>query len=624
MAATPQVIDHGRLQERELKTPISVTITLALPRLAEVERLQQAIYTPGAPEYHQFLTGEQFVSRFAPTDQEVATVVGALGKYGLHAEKTTATTLKVTGMLPDLERAFSTTLHKYEVPGHDNVPGYTYHAPAAGFTLPAEISKHVRAVYGLDNRPAFHPNVKKGPKGLHAAPGSTTMAKTGNAFGDLTVADFAANYDIDPLYSAGVTGSGRTIGIITLAGFTPSDAYAYWGALGLNVSPTRISVVNIDGGPGAPSDAAGSDETTLDVEQAGGVAPGAKIIVYQGPNTNQAFVDLFAAAVEANTADSISTSWGEWEWFDNLDNSPVTDPLGGGTVASTQAIHELLLRASIQGQTAFAASGDSGAYDVNGDVPCSIPYSPSTPFSCSLTLSVDYPASDTMITAGGGTTLAGHQSYCLNAACTPPYSQVQIPQESVWGWDYLNGLCARLGFDPVSCGTFPGGSGGGVSVSFAKPAYQAGVSGTQLSQSGQAFYLQPYGLLYALPSSFAGRNVPDISFNADPQTGYVVVYTSSVNGFGVLSFIGGTSFVAPQLNGVAALLDQYVGKRVGFLNPTLYGLLNGKAYNGKSAPLNNVSFGDNWFYNGTKGYNLGSGLGTLDVFNFAQYLKSQF
>ena len=78
-----------------------------------------------------------------------------------------------------------------------------------------------------------------------------------------------------------------------LASFTPSDAFAYWSAVGLNVNSNRIKIVNIDGGSGAPSDKSGSDETTLDVEQSGGIAPGAKMIVYEAPNTNQGYIDAF-------------------------------------------------------------------------------------------------------------------------------------------------------------------------------------------------------------------------------------------------------------------------------------------------------------------------------------------
>ncbi len=617
--AAPKAVDLGPLSGSERTTPISITISFALPGLSEAEKLQQAIYTPGDPQFHHFLTPAEFNQRFGPKDEDVAQAIASLTKYGLSAERITGSTVRVTGTPAALERAFSVSLHSFEAPAAGNLASYRFRAAIGRPVMPAEISLKAAAVVGFNNHPALRSFHRSAPAALHAGPGSTTAAKTGDAFGSLTVTDFASNYDVNPLYAAGMTGSGHTIGIMTLAAFTPSDAYAYWAALGLNVANNRITVLNVDGGPGAPSDASGSLETTIDVEQSGGIAPGAKILVYQAPNTNQGFVDLFAHAVEDNKADSLSISWGDWEWFSADGNSPVNDPLHGGIVDTTTAVHELLLQASMQGQSVFAASGDGGAYDANDDLGCSIPYSTSVPFSCTATLSVDYPASDTMITAAGGTTLAGHQSYCLNSGCTPPYSQVQIPKESVWGWDYLEGLCSRLGVDPVACGIFPAGSGGGVSVFFGAPSYQAGVSGVQLSQPGQALYLAPYGLLFSLPANYAGRNVPDVSFNADPQTGYVVVYTSSATGFGAEPFWGGTSFVAPQLNGVTALLDQYMGKRVGFLNPTLYGLT---ASHSANAALNPVTAGDNWFYNGSKGYNPGAGLGTLDVYNFALYLRA--
>jgi subtilase family serine protease len=244
--------------------------------------------------------------------------------------------------------------------------------------------------------------------------------------------------------------------------------------------------------------------------------------------------------------------------------------------------------------------------------------------SCSLTLSVDYPASDTLMTAGGGTTLPGLQQYCLNTACTSLYD-IDLHHERVWGWDYLEGLCKALGDNPISCGIFPVGSGGGVSVFFSEPLYQLGLPGTQLSQPGQAFYLQPDGLLYDLPAYFPGRNVPDVSFNADPDTGYVIYYTSNVNGFGKLTFYGGTSFVAPQLNGVSALLGDYLRHRIGFLNASLYFLtLTGEAYRGRDAPLHAIAYGDNWFYHGRNGYSPAAGLGTMDVTNFADALRSPF
>ena len=622
---TPSAIDLGPLSAQGPNAPLSVTVALRLRNLDAAEALLRAVSTPGDPQYRQFLSADEFVARFAPSKSDVAKVIAGFAQHGLTAEQTTATTLKVTGTPAAIERAFAVTLHTYRVPAHGDAPSYTYHAPLSRATIPAEVAGAVGAVAGLDTRPRLHPlHARAAMKQAGGRSASALSSTTTNQPGLLTVADFAQLYDVAPLYAHGVSGQNRTIGILSLAGFTPSDAYAYWSVVGLTVKSGRITVINVDGGPGAPSDASGSGETTLDVEQAGGIAPAANILVYLAPNTSQAFVDVFAQAIEANKAESLSISWGEWEWFDNLDNNPVVDPSTGQTVSTTQAIHELLVRAAIQGQTVFSAAGDGGSYEVNRDIGCIGPYSASQPNSCSLTLSVEYPSSDPAITAAGGTTLPGTQEYCLNAACTPPYYTVSIPRERAWSWDYLVGLCQALGIPPASpnCGVEYTGGGGGVSIAFNAPPYQSALQGVKLSQPGQVFQAGPgiFGVpvSYALPAHFAGRNLPDVSLNADPQTGYVILYTSSANGFGEDTFFGGTSFVAPQLAGVSALLGQYVNGRLGLLNYPLY-LAAGGA--GPGASLRTIKDGDNWFYHADNGYTPAAGLGTLDVANFANYLR---
>jgi kumamolisin len=615
-AMTPKAVALGPLEALSSDTPIAFTIALRLPDLEAAEKLLQSVSTPGDPQYHQFLTAAQFVARFAPTKAEVARVIAALGKYGLSAEQTTATTLRVSGRTADIERAFSVSLHSYEVPAHDNAPSYTFHSPLTHATIPAEISDSVAAVVGLDSRPSLRPLHRTVSSNLKMF-SSVPQTKTPDQPGFWTVTDFADYYHVQPLYHRGVTGSGRTIGIVTFASFTPSDAFAYWTALGLSVDPNRIKIVNVDGGPGAPSDVSGSDETTLDVEQSGGIAPGARIIVYQGQNTGQG-LDTFAAAIDANSAETISVSWGEWEECANRGIGNTTSACVPPDLSYVHALHELFVRAAIQGQTFFAASGDNGAYAADEFTGC-YPTGPSG--SCSLVLSVLYPASDSAMTAAGGTTLPGLQEYCLNTACTPPFYDINIPHERVWGWDYLIGFCSVLGYDPITCGIFAGGSGGGVSVAFAKPLYQFFLPGTQFSQPGQSWIVNGE-LVYALPAYFPGRNVPDISFNADPDTGYVIYYTSSATGFGIQSFWGGTSFVAPQLNGMSALLGEDLHSRLGLLNYPLYLLgLTGEGYRGPRAPFRAIPYGDNWFYHGSNGYNPAVGLGTLDVANFAEFLQ---
>lgn len=621
---TPKPIDRGAFSSQ---STLTVTVALRLRNSDEAEVLLNAVHTPGNAKFHQFLTPEQFDQKFSPAPAEVAKVIAHFAKLGLTAERSTSTTLTVKGDAAAFERAFNVSLHSFEVPAHGRNAGYSFHAPLTRPTVPDEISSSVMAVAGLDTHPSFRPRLIYTPKTIKPVHVVSHSGTTTNPPGQLLVSDFAQYYDVLPLYNQNITGAGRTIGIVTLASFTPSDAFAYWSAVGLNVNSNRLKIVNIDGGSGAPSDKSGSDETTLDVEQSGGIAPGANMIVYEAPNTNQGYIDAFAKAIQSNAADSISTSWGFWEFYQGVEFSPVTDPTTGKTVGMTQAFHELFVRAALQGQSLFAASGDGGAFDVNRDLQCN----PESTPACSTPLTVDNPASDTAITAAGGTTLPVTFEFCLNSACTPPFFDITIPNERVWGWDYLEPLCVKLGApDPIQCGIFPAGGGGGVSIDFPIPLYQLLTNGVQTSQPGQKWVLSGEidgvdPITQNLPGHFPGRNVPDISFNADPETGYLILYTSDVNGPEVLAG-GGTSFVAPQLNGVTALLSQSLhGARLGLLNYPLYSIaLTGQAFHGSHAVINTIKDGDNWFYKGRNGYSPAAGLGTMDVANFAQFLRNLF
>jgi subtilase family serine protease len=610
-------VDLGALSGADASQSISVTIALKLSDLAGAESLMQRLVTPGDAMYGKFLTPAQVEAQFGPNETDVARVIAELTASGLAVERTTSTTLTATGKAATLEQTFHTSLHQFVMPATAKHPSFTFRAAKTAPVVPANIASVVRGVIGLNTNPVFSPHLKFAPANLGGSPvirnpGSTAGVDTES--GALTVKDFAILYDVNPLYAKGVTGKGRTVGIVTLANFTPSDVFAYWSSLDLKVNANRLTVINIDGGPGAPSDASGSDETTLDVEQSGGIAPGAKIIVYQSPNTDQGFLDAFARAVHDNKADSFSTSWGEWEFFDSsAGGNQVTDIFSHETVSSLQALHEVLVVAALQGQSTFAAAGDCGAYDVFDEVAANF----STP------LSVDNPASDSAIVAGGGTTLPGVQEFGLPDGST---LSINVPTERVWGWDYLIPLCNALGLDPFgsACGIFPGGGGGGVSVFFAMPLYQLGIFGTQLSQPNQSFVdnsTSPPTVDFALPAHFFGRNVPDVSFNADPDTGYSLFYTSNRHGFEVETFGGGTSFVAPQLNGVTALLSQNAGHRLGLLNVQLYNLARLGLTQGRHAVINTISTGDNWFYKARDGYSPAVGLGTIDVFKLSEVTR---
>jgi kumamolisin len=594
---------------------MSVTIALKLSDQAGAETMMRRVATQGDPLYHQFLTPDQVQAQFGPTDADVNRVISNLNLSGLTVERTSPTTLKATGSMSTMERVFQTSLHQFQVAATETAPAYTFQAAVSKPVVPSQMASVVNGVLGFSTAPVFHPNLLRAPGALGGTPVAqkkNSASTTISPFGSLTVTDFANLYDVEPLYADGVTGKGRTLAVVTLAAFTPSDAFAYWSSLNLKVNPDRITVVNVDGGPGAPSDASGSIETTLDVEQSGGIAPGANIIVYQAPNTNQAFVDVFAKAVHDNIADSMSTSFGEWEFFDDLANSPVTDPFSGETVSSLQAMHELFVEAALQGESLFAAAGDCGAFDSFDELPPGF----------SNPLSVDYPGDDPAITSSGGTTLPGPQTFEISATKT---LTIDNPVERVWGWDYLEPLCAALDESVADCGIFPTGGGGGISVFFPIPLDQLGIQGTQLSQPGQSLVQEnvtPPDTIFSLPAFFPGRNVPDVAYNADPETGYEIFYTSSVTGFGVQDFFGGTSFVGPQLNGVTALLGQNGGQRLGLLTVPLYNLARtGVAALGPNPVFHTISAGDNWFFFGRNGYSPASGLGTIQAANLARVLR---
>jgi subtilase family serine protease len=570
------------------------------------------------------LTAQQFYSQFGPTAATVAQVTKHFQAAGLQVAQLTGTYLSVTGSTAAIQKEFAVQLHAFEVPATTSTPGFRFRSPIGSPQIAAAIADSVQAVYGFDTRPHYRPHLTRSTAlpanaKLVSVKSSGAPASAG-APGSLTVTDFAKHYDVDPLYRDGLSGRGVTIGIVTLASFTPSDAFAYWDALGLTVSPGRIQEIQVDGGSGAPSDASGSLETTIDVEQSGGLSPGAKIEVYEAPNTDQAFIDAFAKAIDSNRADTLSSSWGQWEFFDLTQNGGgVNNPNNGRPESSIQAFNNLFAQAALQGQSFYIAAGDAGAYDETDNFV--VPSYP--PPKHSVVLSVDDPGVQQWVTDMGGTTLPGTQTFAISATQN---LSIDIPTEQAWGWDYLTPLCTALGLDPISCGTFPGGGGGGVSSYVPLPIYQWGIPGIQRTAPGQTLldYSQtPPAFVVTLPSGFAGRNVPDISLNADPYTGYAVYYTSNVSGFGIQTGWGGTSFCAPEFNGVTALFDQSLHHRVGLLNFALYNLVReGIAYRGANAPLRDITAGDNWHYDAHQGYDQASGLGVPDVAHLLEALSS--
>ena len=591
---------------------VNVTLVLGLHHQDALEQYIYSTVTPGNPSYHRFLTTAQFADRYGATADEISRVKSFLQQQGLAQAELLPNHLaiKVSGTIAQFNAAFHTSIHDYRASD-----GTTFHRPNATPSMPAALADTLVVASGLSSEARYRshrvsalfppqPGARTNALGT-AAP--ATVSCTGDPTatcipGEFTVGDVANRYNINPLYKAGVNGRGSTIGIATLANFLPADAYNYWRTIGLAVKPKRITQVHVDGG-GLLSGAAGSGETSLDVEQSGGLAPWADIIVYDAPNTDAGFFDVFNQSVSDNKVDSLSVSWGLPEIF-------YFPQLNGGVDFTDEllAFHQVFLEAAVQGISMFATSGDSGAYDTVRGVG-GLPTDPVPP-----PLTADAPGSDPFITTAGGTTVPF--SYSFSGGPT-----ASIGKESVWGWDYIaNYFQTNFGAD-ITPEVFSVGGGGGVSVFWPLPRYQQFTFGIRRSERNQTLFLPAFGINYTLPANYRGRNEPDISLNADPETGYSFV--SSLDGGGLLTFEGGTSFVAPQLNGISALLTQSTGHRVGFWNPQVYLLQNIFGY-GSWSPFNDIRAGDNWFYKGVPGYDQGAGIGTLNVTNFDLFLRSGF
>jgi kumamolisin len=569
---------------------VALTIYLPINNLAGAEAATRALQTPGNASYHRFLTVPQFVSSYGATAAQINSLASTLAALGFTVQYIFPNHLAVEAVssAATAENTFGVKLKHVTVNGRRGIASIT------PVQIPASLSGMILGVGGFNTITHPRPHrltAKFKPHVPRASPG----ALVGGTPGNYLPADFEKFYDVTPLYRPGNTGRGSTIGIVTLNDFKPSDAYLFWKQIGLNVAQTRITKVNVDGGVTAPTNNPdGEGETDLDVEQSGAIAPGALIRVYIAPNISDAnFINAFEAAASENLADTISSSWGEAEldYFYNV--ATQTASLG----FLLQAFHAAFLEMALQGQTVYIASGDSGSFATVDECPFYGTPGPSAP-TCSAPYAVDHPSADPLVTAAGGTTVP--YSYTVEGGVT-----LSIKQERAWGWHYLVDQFAAQGAGALlpSSAVFSLGDGGGVSSYFAEPWYQLGTIGITRTKAGQVFSQNVgTGLVpqVPLPANFAGRNLPDISTNADPQSGYQLVQDGVA-----YNFMGGTSFVAPQLNGVTALFLQALGGRVGQINPAIYELGN--------PTTTNLSRGDNWGYSARGGFSNAGGLGTLDA-----------
>jgi hypothetical protein len=631
--------DRGAVADAQPVTRIMLLFQRSAEQEAALRQLMEEQQAKGTANYHAWLTPDDFGKKFGPADADVQAVTDWLTSRGFQNIKVGKgkTVVEFSGNVGQVRNAFGTEIHKY------NVNGKEHFANVSNPQIPAALAPVLRGVVALHNfrpEPMYHRlgTFQRNAKTGEVKP-ALTFTDVNGTFYAMGPADFATIYNIPNT----ATGAGQSIAIVGQSNINMQDVTAFRSIFGLPAySPGQLNVILNGPDPGLVSGDEG--ESDLDVEWAGAVAPAATIdfVVTESTDTDAtAGIDGSALyIVENNVAPILSESYGACE-------------SGLGT-AGNAFYNALWQQAAAEGITVVISAGD------NGSAACDNPAN-----AASGGVAVSGLASTPFNVAMGGTDFddANNQTTFWNAANTstappvPPSAKNYIP-ETTWN-DSCAGTgitgCAGLSSTAISLNSVAG-SGGPSSVytGSLKPSWQTGLGDT-------------------------ARDLPDVSlFSSDGQNKsfYIVCQSDqdipgdtgcdlnkfvTTSPFHDFQAVGGTSAATPTFAGIVALINQKLATagnptpRQGNVNYVLYGLAktganvcnstgnalpNACVFNdvtkgnvsvacvaGK-ANCSNVSTAANQFgamatikggtipaFNATAGYDLATGLGSVNVAN---------
>lgn len=595
LACTANVNAHAAtFKMPTMRDSSTVVANIALKPQSTSQLVDYAYDTvdPTSPYFHQYLTPDQVATKFGRSSADINDFTTYLAKYHLKSAVYPGNlALKVWGTRVNLIKAFN---------AKRVTTGKTYRTKVS---LPAKLSDQTVSVIGVYSK---KPKVSKKASVTPSLPKSPTTPNTdlsktafSKRYGALKFAD---RYQLNNLYSKGLTGKGQRIGVIQLSDFKTSDVLKYWNQSGVSDDAGRINKIY-------PIESAKTGkllmslgvsgaqiESTLDVNQSGAVAPDANIDAYIGisldnvTSSTSAYYTTFMKAISDNRDQQLTTSFGpnvelDSKWEENASSS---------MRAYSDAFNIMLEQAAVQGITVFRASGDYGPRE-----------EPSKSFNHVFSTSPYQ-----VIT--GGTTL--------------PYTKivggklVTVNKERAWGNTYTN---------PKTKPSIYPGSGGGFSLLNPTPRYQIGISGVNTFRAIDLLkYTKGGYLIQKNPrivfGTGTGRNLPDVSANADNMTGYATYVSGNNLAYNPKTKIitnhpsktwmvnGGTSFVAPQMAGANAVMNSGRDTSVGFWNPQIY-----KFATESDSPftvLDDADNNNNLYYTGQPGklYNQATGLGTIN------------
>jgi hypothetical protein len=609
--------ESGRVPASTRLSGITMMFSRSAAQEADLNALIAAQQDPTSPQYHQWITSDQFAARFGMAQADLDKVSSWLAQQGFAVDSVnrSCNAIHFSGSVGQVESAFQTQLHYYTAEGE------THFAPSTALSIPAAFAPVVATVSNLDN---FRPR----PQHIVPRTGFTSGVSGTVAFapGDMVTA-----YDIGPLYTSGVDGTGQTIAIMGQSFVKLSDIAAFQTAAGAPVKVKAPTLVLVPGtgndGTFSPGDESESD---LDLEWSSAIAPGANVVlVYTGSSSNSGGVYAsIQYAVDEMIGNIISISYSSCE-----------EQFTAATYASQDSVFQ---QAAVQGQTVMAASGDAGSQACAG--------TPNLTTAQLQSLSVNYPSSSAYVTSVGGTEIPASDGVDPSTGTKGANYSTYWNSNGTGGVsnDLVNSLKSyipEIVWDDTSVQNGLDATGGGASVLVTRPSWQTGVPGIPAPTNANPCSSTNSGNCRLVPdiAFYSSPDLPGYVFCTSDQTSWISVASGGANnqlascnsGFrdaatNDLTRAGGTSFATPIFAGMLALLNQKQNytEGQGLINPTLYTLAAnsttyGAAFHDVTSGNNNCTAGTTLCGSNTTGFSAGTGydevtgLGSLDLAKIA-------
>jgi subtilase family serine protease len=586
--------DRGRVEDSLVLEHMQLLLNRPAVTEAALKRFLDAQQDRSAPEYHQWLTAEEFGAKYGPSLHDVGTVVAWLQANGFTVNNVQPSRMMIdfSGTAGAVHTAFQTEIHRL------NVNGVAHIANVSNPRVPAALADVVNGVVSLHD---FRPHTNFKPKPAY------TFTSSGSTFQAVVPADLATIYNFNPLFTAGTSGQGQTIVVIEDTNvYSTADWTTFRSTFGLS-KYTSGSFTQVHPGSGCsnPGTVAGAEgEATLDAEWASAGAPSAAIELASCADTQTTFGGLIALQNLVNGSSPpaiVSISYGECE----AENG----------ASANAAFNTTYQQAVAEGISVFVSAGDEGAASCDANL---------TKATHGIAVS-GFASSPYDVAVGGtdfGDTYAGTTGTYWSSTNSSTYgSALSYIPEIPWNDSCASVLLATAsgysttygssGFCNSSTGkanylTTGGGSGGPSGCATGSPSTSGVVSGTCKG------YAKPsWQSLVGVPSDGV-RDMPDVSlFAANGVWGHYYVYCDSDTRDGGAkctgapsgwSGAGGTSFAAPIVAAIQALVNQKHGKQ-GNPNPTYYSLAKTEYGSGGSSTCNSTNGGASScnFYDVTQG-----------------------